>query len=60
MNTTNYLKPVPYVCKECGCEVSPEISNIFTHWEYPYMLCPKCGSVILVKIEKENKSDDKN
>ena len=38
------------VCDYCGgVEFEYSLMDIFTHWEFPYVLCPFCGDVIIVK-----------
>ena len=35
-------------CKSCGSDLEYDYNQIFTHWDYPYVICPKCCDVILV------------
>lgn len=37
------------MCPDCKTEFEYKITDIFTHWEFPYVLCPKCACVVLVK-----------
>ena len=53
------------VCDYCGgVEFEYSLMDIFTHWEFPYVLCPFCGDVVIVKgdINKiiQNESEDKS
>lgn len=41
------------ICSDCKTEFEYKIMDIFTHWDFPYVLCPKCAEIVLVK-EKPN------
>lgn len=51
-------------CKSCGSDLEYDYNRIFTHFEYPYVLCPKCCDVVLVPLDineiLKGRTDDKN
>lgn len=42
-------EPKIIICPDCKTEFEYRITDIFTHWEFPYVLCPKCAGIVLIK-----------
>ena len=37
------------ICSDCKTEFEYKLMDIFTHWDFPYVLCPKCAEIVLIK-----------